>query len=370
MAYQHVYQSDYVADADFNIDQFIDLSLNDTLESANITELKINDILLDKQLVIAVKRIITHLLDNNKPMVKPAECICCIQETVNLIHICKCGLEVLCQECFMKRYMRTIIDAYQDNILAHKTKGRINYITLLNIIETRVSCIICKNNTNIQNFCSVYYQPTMPRQITYVMTKQTGISSVPSSSLNYYILQNKNIIELASGIIQASGSLTAKQLCRKDSLSVLLKYGYCLELKAGSPVLNIRLCRDYLLTVYSQLDKELLALKSRVPPVIIPESEIQNYKKVCKIRLSTKTLSPAIFYAIYYKCIELGILFIDINSGPASHNFGKLYKFIYTWNNFCLQVNNLINLYIPEDTVDHGLISILLAEINSIKHVF
>ena len=230
------------------------------------------------------------------------------------------------------------------------------------------------------------------------------------------MLQNKNIIDLASAIIQASGfipftlnsnppfwlapsekkgglefsgttvpgqgrsgsarpqpwdripgsTVPKNQLTSVKSLPLLLDYGYCLEFNPASQVLNIRVRREYLLSVYAQLDNEIMALKSRTPPVIIPESEIQKYKKVCKIRLSTKTLVPAVFYAIYYKCIELGILFIDLNSRPAKYNFGKAYKFIYSWNNLCQQVNNLLNLYIPEETeADHGLISILLAEINS-----
>ena len=254
-----------------------------------------------------VKKLVTH--DQNPHAMELQKCVYCLSDTSNIIKVCVCGLENVCFTCFMKRNMDLVIQHASPDLIVNKRICEHRVLELLKVI----TCQVCGDNSallsSIQKY-KLHYDETIIKKYDIL------------HDINYYALENKQIFDHISNF-----DVYIKLFKHPAGLT---EFGYALEISQAleGTILTIKLNSATLENILSkQLQKTNVAC--------------------CAIKLNTKHTQYFVLDAIYYKCVEYSMAYLEMQKSVEEQSAYS--RFLIKWNRLCCSINRLINVYMTNE---------------------
>lgn len=316
--------SDYLSDG-LDLDVFINSTVDELIPapvtdivhegqvqaSSSIADVTINLDLFKSSVKLAMRNVVKKLITHEQKLQVTnglQKCVYCLSDTSNIINVCVCGLENVCYTCFMKRNMdlviqhttQDLIDKHTNRICEHKL------LDLLKVINCQVCCDNCHLKASIDRY-KLHYDETTIKKYDIL------------HDINYYALENKQLFEHISNF-----DVYIKLFKNPVGLT---EFGYVLEIsQAPDPVLTIKLNCASQETILSKIHQ-----KGRVSS--------------SEIKMKIKNTHYFVLDAIYYKCVEYGMAYLE-KIKQADLDEAKVHSvFLVKWNRLCCSINRLIQYY-------------------------
>lgn len=253
-----------------------------------------------------VKKLITHEM---KPITAELQnCVYCLSDTSNIINVCVCGLENVCYTCFMKRNMDLVTQHANPSII-NKHTNRICEHKLLELVKV-INCQVCGDNSHLKASIDKY-----KLHYNAPIVKNYDILH----DINYYALENKQIFEHISNF-----DVYIKLFKNPAGLT---EFGYVLEIsQSPNAILTIK-------------------LNSATRENILSKIHQKGQVSSSEIKLKIKHTHYFVLDAIYYKCVEYGLAYLEKLKQPAMNETTICSIFLVRWNRLCCSINGLIQYY-------------------------
>ena len=312
------HSSDYLRDGQ-DLDAFINSTLDELIPaqavqahaSSSIADATINLDLFKSSVKLAMRNVVKKLITHERKKLITGElekCIYCLSDTSNIINVCVCGLENVCYTCFMKRNMDLVIQHANPSLINEHT-DRICEHKLLELLKV-INCQVCGDNSHLKASIDKYklhYDEPIIKSYDIL------------HDINYYALENKQLFEHISNF-----DVYIKLFKNPVGLT---EFGYVLEIsQSPDPVLTIKLNSATCENILSKIHK--------------------TGKVSCSdIKLQIKNTQYFVLDAIYYKCVEYGMAYLEKIRQPDMDETKALSIFLVKWNRFCSSINRLIQYY-------------------------
>jgi hypothetical protein len=312
-------------DAYENAEAEFERILAESLYDCILPKQDIKDILMTKSVQLYIENLLKRIVIQVSAYDKEIKCISCYTESNNVLNICKCGLENLCYSCFLIKYINCLTSAVKEN----KQTAIVNNIFcekgMLEILRNTIKCKYCNtpgcfhivlDNMNCRN---------MQQKTMHVLTET-----------DFLPMKTKTLIDIFP-ISKMSAFV------HKKKMESLAQYGFDLKYYNKSNeehIIEFNLNPELIETIVAEL--------KHIPSVL----NIDSIKCDCKI------ITPAVFNAIYYKCIDFGLKNKDIKR-----------DLLFRWNKHCQKLNGLLDTYAKnvDKTMNYYITTVLINEINTIS---
>lgn len=287
--------------------------LNESLNNCVIPKQDISDILLTKSVYLYVanllKPIIAHQASGN-PGVK-SKCISCYTESSHVLNICKCGLENLCYTCILAKY----IPKLTDNIKSNKALAVQNITDQANVFEKKYMLSLLQN-TIFCNYCKVtgFFHDAVNNLQTVEHNKNNNqyLNQRKQSNFlhetDFLHMETKTLIDIFPNMDLAS-------FINHTNKETITNYGVELEYDGNTHILSFKLNTEFIESIIRQMAPKRMG-------------------NIATIQCNVKLITPAIFNAIYYKCIDFSIKNKVLDQ-----------KLLFSWNKYCQKMNKLLTEY-------------------------
>ena len=309
--------TDY-ANTDAEFERILTASLNDCV----IPKQDINHILLTKSVYLylsnLLKKIITHQSTVTNSLA--SKCISCYSESPNVYNVCKCGLENMCYSCMLTKYVPIIteqVKTNKENAITHNTFNKHWMVTLL---QNTVLCKYCNVTGCMHNALNILNNDSpIGSEHKHIMHE-----------IDFLNMESKTMVDIFPNMDMAG-------FIQQKNMDALTSYGFELEHSHVNQ------------TIIFKLNPELIKMISSAARNL-------NIHTDC-VRCDTNIITPAIFNAIYYKCVDFGLKNKVIDK-----------TLIFNWNKFCQKLNKLLNLYSDNNTnckINYYMSVVLINEIKN-----
>lgn len=323
--YMSIVPANY-ANTDAEFERILTESLNDCI----VLRQDITDILLTKSVCLYVsnllKTIIIHQPAISNGVV--SKCISCYTESANVFNVCKCGLENICYSCMLTKYVSILtssIKAYKDAAITNNTFNKKFIITLL---QNTVCCKYCNVSGFFHKTLDILYNE-----------KNSMLSS------NHILHETDFLNNETKTIIDIFPNMGMTNFIQQKNMEALTNYGF--ELEYNHAMQNI------VFKINAKLIEHIVDLQQRQCQKGINNPAIN----IDTIKCNAILITPAIFNAIYYKCIEFGVKNNIIDQ-----------RLLFSWNKYCQKMNKLLDEYNKncDAQINYYIAVVLLNEIKNI----
>lgn len=283
--------------------------LNESINNCVIPKQDINDILLTKSVYLYVANLLKPIIAqhlSSYPNIK-SKCISCFMESSHVLNVCKCGLENICYTCMLAKYIPQITD----NIKANKAKAVHNTADQCNVFDKKYMLTLLQN-TVFCNYCKV----------TGCFHDTLNDLQIKEYNNNHYLNQRQHLLHETDflhietkTLIDIFPNMDMSSFIKHMNTETITNYGFELEYDGNTHILSFKLNSEFIASIIRQMS---------------PHHKIN----VAIIQCNAKLITPAIFNAIYYKCIDFGV---------KNNVFNQ--RLLFNWNKYCQKMNKLLAEY-------------------------
>lgn len=311
------------ANTDAEFERILTASLNDCI----VARQDIADILLTKSVYLYLSNLLKTAIIHQSVISNGimSKCISCYTESANVFNICKCGLEHMCYSCMLTKYVPILTSSIKE---CKSTTIINNIFNKKNIIELLQNIICCK-------YCNVtgFFHKTL-------VVLNNEISNLSSKNMLYEtdFLNNET-----KTIIDIFPNMDITSFIQQKNMDAFTNYGFELEYNHITQTVQF--------SINTKLIQYIVSLQQQQQCINT------NSINVDTIKCNAVLISPAIFNAIYYKCINFGIKNNIIDQ-----------RLLFSWNKYCQKMNKLLEEYNKNcvSQINYYISVVLLNEINSI----
>lgn len=320
-----------------NTEDELERILNESLNNCVILKQDINDILLTKSVYLYVANLLKPIITSQAieyPDIK-SKCISCYTESANVLNICKCGLENLCYTCILAKYMPILTD----NIKANKAKAVQTTTSHTNIFDKQYMLTLLQN-TVFCNYCKVtgrFHNTLNNMQATEPI--QNNNHNHHSNQQKHLLLHETDFLHLETKtLIDIFPNMDMSSFIKHTNTETITNYGFELEFNTSGSF-SFKLNGEFIESIIRKMT--------------------QQHKRMiitATIQCNAKLITPSIFNAIYYKCIDFGIKNNVLDQ-----------RLLFNWNKFCQKMNKLLAEYGHDSQMNYYISVVLLNEIKGIS---
>lgn len=315
------------ANTDAEFERILTASLNECI----VPRQDISDILLTKSVYLYVSNLLKTAIIHQSVLSNGimSKCISCYTESANVFNICKCGLEHMCYSCMLTKYVSILTSSIKANKYAAITNNTFNKKFMINLLQNTVCCKYCKVTGFFQETLNILNHDRFSKSSSNHMLHETDF-------LNN---ETKTMIDIFPNMGMTS-------FIQQKNMEALTNYGFELEYN--------HVAQNILFKINAKLIEHIIGLQQRQYQKGINSNAINIDTIKCNVILIT----PAIFNAIYYKCIEFGVKNNIIDQ-----------RLLFSWNKYCQKMNKLLAEYNKNcDTqINYYIAVVLLSEIKEIN---
>jgi hypothetical protein len=284
------------ANTDAEFERILTASLNDCV----VPKQDITDILLTKSVYLYVSNLLKATIIHQKAISNglTSKCISCYSESSNVFNICKCGLEHMCYSCMLSKYVSILTDKVNANKKNAITNNTFNKHYMINLLQNTIFCKYCNVTGFFHNTLNILERDQFSKS-SHGMLHETDF-------LNN---ETKTMIDIFPNMCMTS-------FIQQKNIEALTNYGFELEYDHNAQSVTFKLNSELIKMINSQ------------------SRHLNIYAKTDTVLCNIILITPAIFNAIYYKCIEFGLKNKIIDR-----------TLLFNWNKYCQKMNKLLGEY-------------------------
>lgn len=359
--------TDYLRDGR-ELETFINSTLDDLIQNpvsehtSSIATKNPEPVCLFKiSIKLALRNVIKKLISHDQKPGIVSSCIFCLCDKATIINVCKCGLESVCYQCFIKRNSEEILQHATPSII-DKMTNRICEVKLLEIVMV-INCQVCGDISPLKSSIDKYI-------LAYDTDKIESCDIL--HDIDYYTLQNKQLFEHISNFDIHHDPRHALSSPEHIKLDIgFTEFGYALEIIPDP---------DSLLIIKLNTATQDLILR------YVQHKGDLNFTNG-EIKIKIQKMQYFVLDAIYYKCVAFGLKYLEkmkqvmiekditvdteilsqypgtgvdgtVDTEILSQGKEQLYKsrmsrvcsiFLIKWNRLCCSINYIINIYMDGD---------------------
>lgn len=288
--------SDY-ANTDAEFERILTASLNDCV----VLKQDITNILLTKSVYLYVSNLLKTTIIHQSVISNgvTSKCISCYTESPNVFNICKCGLENLCYSCMLAKYVSILTASIKTSKSDAITNNTFNKNYMISLLQNTVCCKYCNVAGFFHKTVSILNHDQFRNPSSIHMLHETDF-------LNN---ETKTMIDIFPNMCMTS-------FIQQKNMEALTNYGFELEYDHNAQ------------SVKFKLNSELIKM------INCQSRHLNTHAKTDTVLCNVILITPAIFNAIYYKCIAFGLKNKVIDK-----------TLLFNWNKYCQKMNKLLGEY-------------------------
>jgi hypothetical protein len=312
--------SDY-ANTDAEFERILTASLNDCV----VLKQDITNILLTKSVCLYVSNLLKTTIIHQSEISNgvTSKCISCYTESSNVFNICKCGLENLCYSCMLAKYVSILTASIKTSKSDAITNNTFNKNYMISLLQNTVCCKYCNVAGFFHKTVSILNHDQFRNPSSNHMLHETDFLNNETKTMidifpNMCTAESQLLVHSRSsvGVYDKSTPRDMTSFIQQKNMEALTNYGFELEYDHNAQSVKFKLNPELIKMINSQ------------------SSHLNTHAKTDTVLCNVILVTPAIFNAIYYKCIAFGLKNKVIDK-----------TLLFNWNKYCQKMNKLLGKY-------------------------